>query len=55
MVSKQNNSIKDVSKNFPNDGLSPLQYVQNAVENVAQSTNDATQELVNNIMKKRRE
>jgi len=55
MKQNQNNSIPDASKNFKNDGLSPLQYVQNAVENVTESTDDATQELVNNVMKRRRD
>ncbi len=45
--------IEDKTKIFKNGAQSATNYVQNAIENVAVSTQDATQNLVNNIMKKR--
>jgi hypothetical protein len=41
-------------KMFKNINQSALNYVQAAIENAAVSSNDATQNLVNNIMGKQR-
>lgn len=41
-------------KIFKNINQSALNYVQPAIENVSESTRDATQNLVNNTMNKHR-
>lgn len=49
-----NGSYEDKTKIFKNINQSATNYVQKAIEFTAESTQDATQNLVNNIMKKRR-
>lgn len=47
-----NNVVENKMKIFKNMEQSALNYVQNAIENGKDSTPDATQELVNNVMNK---
>ena len=49
-----NRPYEDKTKIFKNINQSATNYVQQAIENYTDSTQDATQNLVNNIMKKRR-
>ncbi|MCM3727019.1 hypothetical protein M3226_15140 [Neobacillus cucumis] len=53
----RNRAHKDPEKNmkiFKNINQSALNYVQSAIENPEESTDDATQTLVNNTMNKKR-
>ncbi|WP_180960160.1 hypothetical protein [Neobacillus cucumis] len=52
MVRYQNqNDPENKMKAFKNMNQSALNYVQSAIENPAESTDDATQNLVNQTMK----
>ncbi|XEC96212.1 hypothetical protein AB6A23_06600 [Paenibacillus tarimensis] len=46
--------VENSTEVFKNGYQSALHYVQNAVENAVGTTEDATQNLVNNVMKKGR-
>ena len=54
ITQNQNNVVENKTKIFKNGYQSATNYVQNAIENVAETTQDGTQNLVNNVMKKRR-
>lgn len=47
-----NNAYEDKTKIFKNGVQSATYYVQNAIENVEETTQDSTQNLVNHVMKK---
>jgi hypothetical protein len=47
-----NNIVNDKTKIFKNLTQSGTNYVQNAIENVPVSSQDATQNLVNNVIKR---
>ena len=49
-----NGAYEDKSKVFKNGTQSATYYVQNAIDKSNPNTQDATQNLINNIMKKRR-
>ncbi|MDR6879898.1 hypothetical protein J2X61_001645 [Bacillus sp. 3255] len=51
----KNNVVANKTSMFQNGVQSATNYVQNAIENVYQSTPDATQNLVNNVMKRRKQ
>lgn len=50
-----NNVVGNKTKIFKNLNQSATNYVQNAIENVTESPTDATQNLVNNDMRKNEE
>jgi len=50
MIQNQNDAEHKM-KTFKNINQSALNYVQAAIENTASSTQDATQNLVNQVMK----
>jgi D-alanyl-D-alanine carboxypeptidase len=49
-----NGSYENKTKTFKNINQSATNYVQQAIENYTGSTQDATQNLVNDIMRKRK-
>jgi hypothetical protein len=46
-----NSSVENKTKIFKNGVQSGTNYVQTAIENAVEPTRDATQNLVNNVMK----
>jgi flagellar motor switch protein FliG len=48
---RNQNDTENKMKTFKNINQSALNYVQSAIENTAAETDDATQNLVNQIMK----
>jgi hypothetical protein len=51
---RHQNNKENVTKGYSNINHSALNYVQPAIENSAGSSHDATQNLINNIIKKQK-